>query len=285
MKIAMSGATGFVGMNLTQSLSAQGHHVMPLGRDFFTAQGWEKLLQVMNQADVVINLAGAPINARWTKEYKEELRSSRIRVTRTLVDAIRAASHKPQLFLSTSAVGYYASEGVHNELDHQQGTDFLSSLCADWEAEAQKISSEVRLVITRFGIILSTRGGALPRMTLPMKMKLCPIPGDGTQYFPWISLHDLLRAFTHLINGAGSRGVYNLVAPEKTSLESFLRHCGAKHSCWFYFHIPKLLLTFLLGEGAEPLVKGQCVFPKRLLDEGFEFEENTTVQYLQMMDK
>lgn len=138
MKIAMSGASGYVGQHLTRFLTGKGHEIIPLGRSFFKEEDFNQLCHAIQTSQIVINLAGAPINKRWTKAYKQELQDSRIPVTRQLVRAMKAANTPPELFISTSAVGYYSSSGIHDEHDGQPGSDFLARLCQAWEREAHE---------------------------------------------------------------------------------------------------------------------------------------------------
>lgn len=143
MNIAINGATGFIGSNLSHYLSCIGHSVIPIGRAIYYDQ--HKLKQTLEGTNVVINLAGASINHRWSKSYQHEIYSSRVDVTRQLVKAINSLSHKPELLISASAVGFYDSQGIHNEYNHRQGKGFLPALCRDWEAEANQVSSDIRL--------------------------------------------------------------------------------------------------------------------------------------------
>ena len=194
MNIAISGASGFIGKHLTNSLSKAGYEIVPLDRSFFQEKKFKQLVQTLSRCDVIINLAGAPINKRWSASYKQELQDSRIRVTRSITRALDAAPRKPELMISASAVGYYPTEGTHDEYTGRRGNGFLPELCEAWEQEARHCPPATRLVITRFGIVLSPDGGAMRQMLLPLKMKLAAVIAPGTQPFPWISIHDLCRA-------------------------------------------------------------------------------------------
>ena len=165
MKIAISGASGFIGKRLSAFLELQGHQIVPLGRAMFRDNMSDQLIARLSQCEVVINLAGATINRRWTTEYKKELYNSRINVTRRLVQTINSLEQKPQLFISASAVGYYPTEGCHDDYSQERGEGFLSDLCCRWEAEAAKVHTDTRLVITRFGVVLSPDGGAFKELS------------------------------------------------------------------------------------------------------------------------
>ena len=164
MRIAISGASGYIGQHLSSFLEGKGYDVIPLGRDLFKEDCFDELCRCVESCEVVINLAGASINKRWTEAYKQELYDSRIYVTRQLVHAINTRRVKPELFISASAVGYYPAFGEYDEYHDYRGMDFLARLCGAWEEEASACSSDVRLVITRLGVVLSEDGGALKEM-------------------------------------------------------------------------------------------------------------------------
>ena len=137
MKIAISGASGYIGQHLTLFFTEKGDEVVPLGRNLFKEENFDELCHRVESCDVVINLAGASINKRWTKAYKQELYDSRIRTTHQLVNAINTRDILPKLFISTSAVGYYPTSGEYDEYNNRQGEDFLARLCGAWEKEAR----------------------------------------------------------------------------------------------------------------------------------------------------
>lgn len=272
MNIAISGATGFIGTHLSAFLTNQGHQITPLTREFFEKEAFPRLLSIISTTDIVINLAGAPINHRWTPTYKKQLRDSRLHTTAILVDAINTASKPPQLFISVSAVGYYPSTGCHDEYDNTQGTGFLSELCHDWETAARKVIPGIRSVITRFGIVLSPDGGAYQQLAKIADLKLATIIGTGHQPFTWISLQDLVSAMAFLIDHANLEGIFNLVAPEQITHKEFIKALAQHTHASITFKIPTPFFKLLYGQGAEFLTQGQCVRPTRLLENGFKFQ-------------
>ncbi|GJQ59415.1 MAG: epimerase [Candidatus Scalindua sp.] len=198
-KIAMSGASGFVGSHLTRTFHAENYDVLPLGRKDLTLAP-EVLAERMDGTDIIINLAGAPIIEKWTETYKKVMYESRVNVTRKLVHACSLASQKPKLFISTSAIGYYASDGTHTEEQYVKANDFLGSLAHDWEQEALKAGKlGIRTVIFRFGVVLGKDGGALKKMLFPFKLGMGGTIGDGKQPFSWVHIKDLIRAYQTVI--------------------------------------------------------------------------------------
>jgi uncharacterized protein len=275
MRIAMTGSTGFVGSHLRQSFRNKGWEVVPLTRG--DLDDTEKLVTALRSADVVSNLSGAPIHARWTEDYKKELYTSRVGTTRKLIDAVRILDKRPGVMVSTSAIGVYASDGMtHTEHEHRLSDTFLGKLAQDWEAEALK-SRELglRTIITRFGIVVGPGGGIIANMMSIFKYGLGGTIGGGSQAFSWIHIEDLARAYIRCIEDDRFEGVYNLVSPQPGTNRELTRALARSLKKPAPFRIPFLALKLRFGEGAGALIEGQRVLPKRLLDQGFVFEHGS----------
>lgn len=269
--IAMSGASGFVGSNLTRTLHAENSEVLPLGRKDFTLAP-EVLAERIEGTDILINLAGAPIIEKWTEAYKKAMYESRVDVTRKLVHACSLASQKPKLLVSTSAIGYYATDGTHTEERYVKANNFLGNLAQDWEQEALKARKfGIRTVIFRFGVVLGKDGGALKKMLLPFKLGIGGTIGDGKQPFSWIHIKDLIRAYQTVIENPAYEGIYNLTAPNPTTNKGLTNALGKALSRPTFFPVPKFVLRLKFGEGSQILTMGQNVIPKKLMDNGFTF--------------
>lgn len=267
----MSGATGFIGSRLIRAFNENNWEVIPLGRSDFKLDAG-KLAEKIQGVDTIINLAGAPVIGRWTKARKKAIYESRINVTRKLVEACAHMEEKPKLFISTSAVGYYASYGVHTEENNVRADDFLGHLAADWEEEALRVKAYgVRMIIFRFGIVLGKDGGALQKMIVPFKSGLGGTIGNGSQSFSWVHIKDLIHAFRRVIEDNMYEGIYNLTAPHPTTNKGLTKALEKALDTPAFLHIPEFVLRLQFGEGAETLTKGQHVLPKRLLDSGFTF--------------
>ena len=263
MKIAISGATGFIGTHLTRYLSGQGHEVTGLGRKWFGRGNADHLAKLMEGMDVVINLAGAPVNHRWTTAYKQELYDSRIIPTRMLVDAINRTV-RVRLFISASAVGYYPSRGCYDEYSHVKSDGFLAGLCRAWEAEAGLIRKSARLIITRF-----------LQLIRPLQSRLATVIGSGNQPFTWIALTDLIGAMGFVIDQPGWSGVFNFVTPEQTTNAAFTAALARRYHARLTVKLPTVFFRLFYGEGAVLLTEGQCVKPTRLLEKEFQFQAPT----------
>ena len=286
MKVFMTGGTGFVGTYLSRELAQAGHTItilsrraqppapVPAGISFLTGNPTQKgpWMAAVLEHDWVINLAGASIFTRWSEAHKKEIFASRVLTTRNLVAAL-AAGDRRQLFCSTSAVGYYGPRG-EEELTEDSPPDggFLGEVTRNWEAEALKAQDlGVRVVVTRFGIVLGRDGGALGQMVPLFKKFLGGPIGSGVQWFSWIHQADHARAFRFIQENPHISGPVNLTAPYPVRNRDLARALGRALHRPSFMPTPAFMLRLVLGEFADTLLTGQQVLPKRLLDAGFKF--------------
>ena len=269
-KIAITGASGFVGSNLKDIFHQNGHDVIAIKRE--DLKDIELLSNLLDGCDAVVNLAGANIISRWSEEYKNLLYSSRIGTTRNLFKAIEKTKNKPEIFISTSAVGIYDNQSTYDEENFNYGDDFLAKLCKDWEKEALKVQTlGIRTVIFRFGIVLGD-GGALGKMLLPFKLGLGGTIGDGKQAFSFIHIDDLKNAFEFALEHDNIEGIYNMTAPTPTTNYGLTKALGKSLHRPTILPVPAFILDLIFSEGSKVLTDGQSAVPKRLLDAGFEFK-------------
>jgi len=274
MKIAIAGASGFVGSSLSNTFEKKGFEVIKLKRD--EIQDVITLSHILNGCDVIINLSGANIINRWSDEYKNLLYSSRLGTTKHLIKAISQTTLKPKLFISTSAVGIYTNKKVHTEEEFEYGDDFLAQLCKEWENEANKAKeSNVRTVIFRFGIVLGSNGGALKKMLLPFKLGLGGTIGDGSQAFSFIHIEDLINAYLYTIENESIEGTYNMTAPTPTTNKGLTQALGETLKRPTILPVPEFVLKLIFSEGAKVLTDGQSATPDKLLKAGFTFKYTT----------
>ncbi|MCX8043335.1 MAG: TIGR01777 family oxidoreductase [Desulfobacterota bacterium] len=271
MQVAISGATGFIGTYLGKVFGAQGHKIVPLTRGDFSTNA-AALAGKLKGCDAVINLAGAPIAARWTAAYKKVLIESRIGTTRMIVDTVTHLSPAPRVLISASGTGIYRSHGIHTEDDTDYADDFLGRLAQDWEREALKAESVgMRTVVFRFGVVLGKNGGALQRMLPLFRLGLGGRIGSGRQAFSWVHIADLARAIITAVNNPALRGIYNLTAPYPITNAELTRTLASLLHRPAWLPVPGVALKLLFGEAAAVLLEGQQVLPKRLRDAGFTF--------------
>ena len=293
MKIAITGATGFVGSRLAERLISQGHQLIVLSRSIERAQkvfpktafknleivGYTPTVEgdwqnFASGCDAVVNLAGEPIaEGRWTPERKQKILNSRKLSTQKIVEAIANADPKPTVLVNASAIGYYGtSQTATFDETSSPGSDFLAQVTTEWESEAQKVTNlGVRLVILRFGIVLGM-GGALGKMITPFQLFAGGPLGDGKQWFSWIHLDDVVNLILHALNNSQVQGVYNATAPEPVKMSQFCNTMGKVMNRPSWLPVPGFALEALLGEAATVVLEGQQVIPKRTLESGFEYQ-------------
>ncbi|HXQ97251.1 MAG TPA: TIGR01777 family oxidoreductase, partial [Candidatus Limnocylindrales bacterium] len=227
-------------------------------------------------AGAVIHLAGASIGeGRWTASRKALLRESRVEATRQLVASLAGLSAKPKIFISTSAIGYYGNRGDEKLTDHSgPGADFLAQLCRDWEREAMRAGEfGARVAILRFGIVLSTRGGALPRMLLPIKLFAGGKIGTGQQWMSWVSLGDVVNMIRFALENESARGAMNVVSPNPVRNVDFIKTAARVLHRPAIFPAPAFALRLMLGEMADALLfSSQRVFPDKIQSLGYSFQ-------------
>ena len=271
MRIAICGASGFIGTEISRVLVDSGYEVVRIGREHL--ENSEVLSNSLCGCEVVINLCGAPIVRKWDEKYKHELYVSRIETTKKLIKEISLLQKKPSLFISASAVGIYKENLVHEDDSTKFGTSYLSLLAKEWENEAQKAENfGLRIVVFRLGVVLGKSGGAIDEFKLAFKIGLGAIPGDGKQPFSWVHMDDVIEVFKRAIEETNMKGIYNLVAPECVTMKTYMSVFGKIIGRPAWLNIPAFLMKMRYGEGAESLLKGSFVVPFRLEKEGYIFK-------------
>lgn len=285
MHIFITGGLGFVGRRLSKTLLEAGHTVTASGRtqnpkliehpsfDYVAADttkegAWQ---EKATAADAAVNLAGVSIFGLWTEGRKKEMYDSRILTTRNLVKALLEG--RAQVLCSTSAVGYYGNQGdkILTE-ENPPSDDFLARLSVDWEKESHAAErGNIRVAITRFGIVLDRDGGAMSKMIPAFRMFLGGPLGDGSQWFPWIHRQDLARAMAFCLTNDQAVGAINFCAPEPVRNETLAKTLGEVLHRPAVVPAPAVVISTALGELGDALLSSQRAVPDRLLKLGFEF--------------
>jgi uncharacterized protein (TIGR01777 family) len=289
MRVLVSGASGLVGTEVIRQLREQGHEALRLVRRTATAPDeveWNPstgFIQegIIETVDAVVNMAGATTGKiPWTSKYKEEIVSSRIDSTRTLVNAMKNAKHKPKVLVSGSASGFYGDSGDKLLSENSpKGTGFLSDLAHAWEQEALKAPTEVRVVLARTTMVMSRKLGALGRLLPLIKLGVGGPLGSGKQWWAWISLPDEAAAIIHLINTPSASGAFNLTAPEPATCGQIVKALAKDLKRPSLIPVPTFALKLLIGEAAvELLLCSQNMTATRLLETGFKFQHPTLKQ-------
>ncbi|MFH1297174.1 MAG: TIGR01777 family oxidoreductase [Bacteroidota bacterium] len=272
MKIALFGASGFIGTHLKRALRADDHELTFALREGFAKRDADFNTAFINGHDIVINLTGAPLSGRWNETYKQELYDSRILTTRKIAKAILEAPDPPECFISASAVGIYNDSIRHTEESLEFADHSLAKLCQDWEAEAMLAKTACRVVILRQGVVLAKDEGVLEKMAPSFRMGIGARVGNGNQGISWIHMDDLVALFLFVINHPEIKGIVNAVGEYPTDNYHFSETLGKMFTQPVYFSIPKFALRLIYGEGALVLTEGQKVLPEKLLKNGFRFQ-------------
>ena len=301
MRVVISGGTGFIGQSLVMALTERGDDVVVLSRGSggearrcgrlgprpacFRGSGKVELttwspeqpgewMRSIDGADAVVHLAGAGVfDEAWTPERREILRSSRIRSTELLAQAIAVAEKKPRVFVSGSAVGIYGTstgDRVLTEAD-PPGEDFLATLCRDWEAAAAPArEAGVRVCHPRIGLVLGRDGGMLAKMIPAFRAFVGGPVGTGAQYMGWVHIVDAVRALEHATD-SDLVGPFNVTAPEPVTMAAFAKALGEALGRPALFRVPSFAVKLAFGDRAEAILTGQRAIPRRLSDAGFAF--------------
>jgi uncharacterized protein (TIGR01777 family) len=299
MKIVVTGATGFIGEALCNELAKE-HNVVALTRSPEKAQalldkaveiiqwnpgdtdGWERSL---DGSDAIVNLAGTNLaSGRWSKNFKTEILDSRIKTSKVLIRAIKNLKAKPKTIITASAIGFYGNS-ADEKLDEESrgGAGFLAGVAQEIEDCSREFETlGLRSVVIRTGIVLGAGGGALPKMIMPFKFYIGGYWGSGDQWMSWISLADEVTAIKFLIENSNLHGVFNLTSPEPLTNRKLFQVLAKvlRKPCWL--PIPAFVLKIMFGEMANELFLGsQRVYPRKLIDAGFEFKYSELTKALE----
>lgn len=290
--ILITGGTGLIGSRLQQLLLAKGHQVIIVSRDverksdhpglryaYWDVHHGKMDTWAIAAADCIVHLAGAGVaDKRWSAARKKEILDSRVNSSRLLGNILRTVSNNVKAFISASATGWYGPDPVvpnpspfHEEMP--AATDFLGSVCRQWEQSVDEAAGDRRVVKLRTGIVWSKDGGAIPELKKSLKWGIAAIPGNGTQVMSWIHLDDLVRLYVRAIEDNDMEGVFNAVTPYPVSYNVLLNELVRTHARFaIRAHIPSWLMKLVLGEMSIEVLKSATVSAEKLLEHGFAFE-------------
>lgn len=294
MKIIITGATGLVGKSLCQYLIDKGEEVVVFSRNVEKSKNviplaaehieWRingsassAVLSALSDADVVINLAGENVLARrWNSKHKQRVYDSRVKGTRKLTEAILKSNNKLPTYISASAVGIYGATNEPTIETSPLANDFLANVVKDWEDASKGLDKlGTRRINLRIGIVLSTKDGALKKLITPFKFFVGGALGNGKQWFPWIHVDDVVGLFVKSIYDSSYSGAINAVSPNPVRMNEFCKILGRVMNRPSLFNVPSFVLKIIFGEGADVLLTGSNVLPKRALENNYQFKYQT----------
>ncbi|ELU06270.1 hypothetical protein CAPTEDRAFT_223709 [Capitella teleta] len=280
MRVLIGGGSGFVGTRLRRLLNKAGHQSMVISRQPGENRvSWNDIYRDgLPECDAVVNLSGENIGdpfKRWNEDFKEIVCSSRVDTTQQLVTAITSAKHKPRVWISSSAIGYYpASETAeYTELSAGGSGDFFAELCAEWE-EAAKLPAEagVRHVTLRIGLALGREGGMIPKLIPSFWLGAGGTIGSGKQWFPWVHVEDVANLIKYSLENEEVTGVLNAVAPHAATNADFTKTLARAMWRPAFFPLPGFVVKTVFGEERGlAMLEGQRVIPERTLATGYKF--------------
>ncbi|NMC62463.1 MAG: TIGR01777 family protein [SAR324 cluster bacterium] len=287
-RILIAGASGLIGTALSRELEIQQNQVFKLSRSLENSAPnsfyWEPKRQLIDLDDArpfdcLINLSGSNIGKkRWTNREKELIWNSRIQSALFLCKNINRLLKPSGTFINASAIGFYGNRG-EEVLDEESspGEGFLAKLSQAWESSLSiAVNSGFRVLMTRFGIVLSEKGGALANMLPLFYLGLGGPLGSGTQYMSWISLDDICKAIIHCLNTHSLQGAINVVAPNLVTNAEFARTLGKFIHRPVFLKVPSFILKIIFSEMAEEtILTSTRAYPKKLLESSFSFEHPT----------
>ncbi len=288
--VLITGGTGLVGSALSSYLLQKKFKVIILTRDPLSQKdvngvyyaAWNVKSQTIDvkavqQADYIIHLAGAGVmDKRWTREYKKEIVSSRIKSSALIVDTLKANQHHVKAIISSSAIGWYGEDKIKGHAfteDEPAANDFLGQTCMQWEQSIEAAEGlNVRVCKLRTGIVLSNNGGAFKEFKMPLRFGVAGIIGSGQQAISWIHITDLCRIFHHAIETT-MHGSYNAVAPSPVSNKKFMLMLAKamRESFFIPLHVPAFILKLMLGKRSIEVLKSTTVSADKIKATGFTF--------------
>ena len=284
LKVLISGSHGLIGKNLGYFLEFAGHDVWYLSRIGSKEEKtivWDPKTGECDSRsfegfDVVVHLAGENIaNGRWTKRKKERVLKSRCKGTENLVEIIKGLSNPPKAFISASAIGYYGNRGseVVNESSGPGKGLFISEVCEQWERASRELEEKgIRVIHTRFGMVLSSSGGAFKKMLTPFKFGFGGKMGSGHQYVSWIAIDDVVGAIYHVMMTPSLKGAVNVVSPNPVPNDILIKKVSKRLNRWIGPPFPEFMILLFLGQrGKELLLTSTRVEPHRLSESGYHF--------------
>lgn len=280
MNILITGGSGTIGQSLYQNLS-QNHQVNILTRSpkkdnefYWNPNKGEIDIKALENADIIIHLAGASVGKKWSKAYKQEIMDSRLNSTNLIFNKCKEHNITLKQFIGASAIGFYGEteDMFVDENSDTQTPDFLSEVCIKWEQAEQQFESMCPTAIVRIGFVIGNGFDGFNKLITPIKLFAGAPLGSGQQYMSWIHIDDLVGIFSHIIEN-GKEGIFNGVAPNPVTNEALTKAIAKQLKRPLILpNVPLFALKMLLGEMAAIAITGNRVSAQKLIDDNFDFK-------------
>lgn len=293
MKIAIFGGSGFIGSHLISFFKQRGDHLFIVTRNRAKHTNSVQYIQWLTEdakpeeqleaCDAFINLAGKSIDSNWNEQTKKEILESRLTATNEVIRIIENVQQKPKVLVNASAIGIYGTSlhKLFTEQSFDVGDDFLAETVKKWETCAAKAEKYgVRVVYTRFGVVLDQHEGALPKMVLPYKLFAGGTVGSGKQWLSWIHIKDAVRLISFVIENDNASGPINITAPHPVTMNEFGHTLSKVIKRPHWLPVPSFALKWLLGEKSMLVLEGQQVLPEKASQLQFQFSYPTLQEAL-----
>ncbi|MDQ6826728.1 MAG: TIGR01777 family oxidoreductase [Candidatus Eremiobacteraeota bacterium] len=266
MRVAIFGASGFIGKHLAAALGAR-HDEVVTG----SLRNPQEASALAARCDAIVNLAGEPVAQRWSHEVKQKIEASRTSLPREMMDALATHEARPSTYVSASAIGFYGSSETTTFTEESlAGDDFLARVCVRWEEQAYRARElGMRVACIRTGLVLGKDGGALKTILPPFKAGLGGKLASGKQWHSWIHIDDVVGIYLLALDR--EQGALNATAPNPVRNSEFTKVIARVLHRPAFVPVPAAAIKAVLGEAAPVVTEGQRVLPRRVLAEGFVF--------------
>jgi len=272
MKIKITGSSGYLGQNILESLKKGGHETSGIDREILY-ENENRLTDTIQNTDVIINLAGAPILQRWTEKNKQIIYDSRVKTTLNLIESIKKlpVNNQPKKIIGASAIGIYAPGNTHTEKSTDYEKGFVGKVVQNWESASEEIPDNVQRVLFRIAPVLGKKSATVKNLMIPFKLGVGGKIGSGKQPFPFVHIDDVVNAFIWAVEDYEKDGIFNLSAPDNISNKTFTKTFADKINRPAFIPVPGFGLKLIYGEAANMLIDSPEVIPQELERAGYKF--------------
>jgi len=302
MKIVLAGGSGFLGSNLATHFNKKNDEVLVLTRGnnrvengikfiHWNAKNFDDWCSSLENCDVLINLTGKSVDCRYTEANKADIINSRVDATNILGALLTLMDNPPKVWinLSTATIYRHSEDKIMDELNGEIGNDFSMNVAQKWEGALNKANlKDTRRIALRVSLVIGKNGGVYPVLSRLAKFGLAGKMGSGNQRFAWVHISDFLQIIEFIMKTDNLTGPINCSAPTNPINKNFMKALRKSLRIPIGLSQPKFLLkigAWIMRTESELILKSRWVSPKKLLDEGFEFQFKSPAEALEELAK